>query len=247
MLKETFTIFRGITPQIERELNSMGFRTWDDLLKNENIFENKRLIKEIKKAEKKYKKGDVKYFVKKLKIDNRWRILGDFHDRMCFLDIETTGLENKQLTVLGICDYEKHYRVFVKGINFKIKDILKALKNCRILVTFYGTKFDIPFLKENYVKLGKRIEKMYHVDLYYLSKRIGLYGGLKSIEKAIGIERENAIKNITGLDAIKLWEQYENGDLNSLITLIRYNRSDTLNLVDLVNYIYNEIKKSEKY
>ncbi len=246
MLMETFTIFNGITLRDEIKLKSLGFRTWDDLLKNDEISKNKKLVREIKKAKKKYKKSDVKYFLKRIPKNERWKILGDFHDKMCFLDIETTGLENKTLTVLGICDYEKHYRVFVNGINFKIGEILKILKNCKIIVTFYGTKFDIPFLSENYKRIGKRLEKIYHVDLYYLSREVGLSGSLKSIEKAIGVEREEEIKDLSGLDAVKLWEKYKNGDLSSLMKLIRYNRSDTLNLVEIVKYIYN-VKRSEKY
>ncbi len=246
MLMETFTIFNGITLQDEIKLKSMGVKTWDDLLKKEEISKNKKLVREIKKAKKKYKKNDVKFFLKIIPKNERWKILGDFHDKMCFLDIETTGLENKNLTVLGICNYEKHYRVFVNGINFKIREILKILKDCKIIVTFYGTKFDIPFLSENYKRIGKKLEKIYHVDLYYLSREVGLSGGLKSIEKAIGIEREEEIKEFSGLDAVKLWEKYKNEDLGSLIKLIRYNRSDTLNLVEIVKYIYN-VKKSDKY
>ncbi|MGC8716337.1 MAG: ribonuclease H-like domain-containing protein, partial [Thermoplasmata archaeon] len=72
-------------------------------------------------------------------------------------------------------------------------------------------------------------------DLCFLGHRIGFKGGLKLIEKQVGIERENEISGLTGYDAVKLWNRYKSGDINSLITLIRYNRSDVLNLLKLID------------
>jgi len=56
----------------------------------------------------------------------------------------------------------------------------------------------------------------------YPCKRIGLSGGLKPIEKEIGIERDRP--DLSGRDAVRLWREYERGDDDALDTLVSYNR-----------------------
>jgi len=62
----------------------------------------------------------------------------------------------------------------------------------------------------------------------YPCKRIGLSGGLKPIEKEIGIERDRP--DLSGRDAVRLWREYERGDDDARDTLVSYNREDTKNL-----------------
>ena len=64
-------------------------------------------------------------------------------------------------------------------------------------------------------------------------KRINLSGGLKKIEKDLGIERD--LEDIDGREAIRLWKKYENnGNEQALEKLIKYNQYDTENLQELL-------------
>jgi uncharacterized protein YprB with RNaseH-like and TPR domain len=56
-----------------------------------------------------------------------------------------------------------------------------------------------------------------------------LYGGLKSVERQLGIQRE--LTDIDGWVAVQLWESYvQYDDKESLSRLLAYNREDVLNL-----------------
>jgi len=70
----------------------------------------------------------------------------------------------------------------------------------------------------------------------YSCRRIDLTGGLKSIEKQIGIDRDRP--DLSGRDAVRLWYQYErDGDDDALDTLVSYNRDDTENLQNLADVV----------
>ncbi len=59
--------------------------------------------------------------------------------------------------------------------------------------------------------------------------RQNLYGGLKKVEKHLGITRDSL--GIDGWEAMRLWERYnKNDDLQALKTLLDYNRDDVINL-----------------
>ncbi len=238
VLEETFTIFSGISDKREKWLKMNGLSNWDDLLmrgKNFfNIHEYKKIKKEIRTAKKHIQRKDIKYFFKRMDSKDHWHLYENFKEEACFLDIETTGLGNdSELTILGISDFRGRYRVFVKNINFDEKAILKFLKNFKILITFYGSRFDVPFIRNRYSKLGRFLDKMVHIDLCFLGHRVGFKGGLKAIEKQIGIKREEGIEGLTGFDAVKLWGEYKKGNKKALITLIKYNREDVINLITL--------------
>lgn len=239
VLQNSFIIFTGISEKKEKWLKRNGILTWDDLFFMGEMFfkkhEVKKIRREIKSAKRHLKFKDIKYFIEKIENDNLWIIYEDFKDLACFLDIETTGLgELSELTILGVSDSHGKYRTFVKGINFEERNIIKYLKNYKILITFYGTRFDVPFIRKRYPRLGKVLEKMVHIDLCFLGHKVGFKGGLKSIERQIGIVREEGISGLTGLDAVQLWEKYRAGDKNALITLIRYNREDVINLIRII-------------
>lgn len=239
VLDETFIIFDNISKKREKFLKDHGIKTWNDLLnKGESILnpkEYRKLKHEIKKAEKKLIHKDIEYFINRLDEKDYYLLYENFKDMACFLDIETTGIDDySDLTILGISDSKEHYRVFINDLNLDINQIMKYLRNFKIVITFYGSRFDLPFLLKRYPELEKIFKKMAHIDLCFLGHRVGFKGGLKKIEKQIGIEREENIQGLTGYDAINLWKNYRNGDKKSLITLIKYNRSDVLNLIKLI-------------
>ena len=77
----------------------------------------------------------------------------------------------------------------------------------------------------------------------YPLRRIGLTGGLKAIEKKLGIQRTDDTVDITGFDAVRLWHEYERGNEESLDLLLEYNREDIVNLETIINKTYTQFSE----
>jgi uncharacterized protein YprB with RNaseH-like and TPR domain len=147
------------------------------------------------------------------------------------LDIETTGLSPcaDAITVVGI------YRRYANGFRMAQlvgPDITRAaveelLDGVRTLYTYNGIRFDAVFLESRLQVEFPRT--LIHKDLMHDCWRRGLYGGLKSVERQLGIER--TLLGVSGPQAVELWWRYvRTGDDEALRTLLRYNEEDVLNL-----------------
>ena len=161
-----------------------------------------------------------------------WRLYENFRADACFLDIETTGLSQRRddVTVVGL-HHGGETTTLVRGRDLDRDALRRAVGPAKLLVTFNGRRFDVPFLEEAFdVDLG-----LPHLDLMYPGRTIGLTGGLKAIERAIGVERDRS--DISGLDAVRLWHEYERGNDASLETLVSYNRADVENLRTLADHV----------
>ncbi len=188
----------------------------------------------------------IKDFKKKLKCFNfsekeKWRFYLHFPSELLFVDIETEGLSKKRndITIIGICKKGVYYS-FIKDLN--LGEAFKLLAETPIWITFGGENFDIPFIKKTFPDLKTPIV---HIDLLLLSKKVGLKGGLKKIEKALGIERET--DGLNGYDAVKLWRRWvEEKDKNALDTLILYNKEDVVNLKKIMDYVIMKLMKKEE-
>jgi len=154
------------------------------------------------------------------------------HD--AYLDIETTGLActYDTLTVVGIYlhDGENDDLIQLVGEEATAESILEALDGVDTIFTYNGSRFDIPFIG---VYLGIDLaRKYYHHDLMFDCWKNNLYGGLKSVERQLGIDRR--LKNVNGVEAIRLWWKYQNDcDQSALNTLLEYNSEDLINLKTL--------------
>lgn len=144
-----------------------------------------------------------------------------------YLDIETCS--NGDVTVVGIFREDAGLRQLVGG---EITDVAlwSALEGVDTLCTFNGDRFDLPIL-ERQLRLDLR-GRFTSLDLLRECRRCGLKGGLKKLEERFGIAR--ATRGMSGWDAMRLWERYENeGDREALDVLLAYNRDDVMNLVQL--------------
>jgi uncharacterized protein len=148
-----------------------------------------------------------------------------------YLDIETTGLsvDYSDITVIGIHLVEGDKQSFVQlvGEDITAERLCDALEGVSVLHTYNGSRFDLPFIQ---ARLGVDLSAMYeHCDLMYHCWSCKLYGGLKNVERLLGIPRR--IKDVTGLDAVRLWWSYVNDyNAQALATLLEYNREDVINL-----------------
>ena len=148
-----------------------------------------------------------------------------------YLDIETTGLTPSgcEITVIGIYLCRGETAVFVQlvGGDVTVESILEALSGIDVIYTYNGSRFDLPFI---HAHLGVDLaEKFHHHDLMFDCWRNRLFGGLKAVERQLGIKRK--LSEMNGYEAVRLWWKYvDSFDLDALNKLLEYNKEDVLNM-----------------
>jgi len=198
--------------------------------RKEHIYNN---IIQSKEA---FEKKDHEFFAKNIPGNQQWRLYPHF--KPCFLDIETTGLDkyNNKVTTIAIYDGEST-KTYINGIN--LEDFKEDIKQYPLIITFNGRCFDIPFLEaQMHISFNQP-----HIDLRWALKELGYQGGLKRIEKVLGISREDEIGDITGFEAVRLWYRYKAGNKQALQTLLKYNEADVVNLKVLMDLAYDKLKQ----
>ena len=111
------------------------------------------------------------------------------------------------------------------------------LKRYSLLVTFNGASFDLPFLCRRFGNIFDHL----HVDLRFALMRLGYQGGLKKIERELGVGRADDIADISGEQAVWLWREYQRGSQEALDLLVEYNRADVVNLEFLMQFAYERL------
>lgn len=150
-----------------------------------------------------------------------------------YLDIETTGLSAgaSEITVAGICveDGAGRRTVQLVGEEISAGSLESAVAGAETVYTYNGSRFDLKFIRE---KTGlDMLALCRHVDLMHSCWRRNLFGGLKAVERKLGIPRK--LEGVDGFHAVRLWFDYLSGDEDSLAVLLEYNREDVLNLITL--------------
>jgi uncharacterized protein len=228
MLANTLCHIPRVSLNKERLLWGQGVNTWAGyrtLAKNPDFLDS---------CERHLSQGNPDFFAENLKSDQHWRLFGDFKDSVAYVDIETTGLNqvDDQITTIALFDGFE-VKTYVNGKN--LAAFKNDIKQYKLLVTFNGKTFDAPFLRRF---LGAELPKA-HIDLRYVLKRLGFAGGLKEIERQIGIDRGD-LKSVDGFFAVILWNEYKKrGNQAALETLLAYNCADVINLEQLMFMAYN--------
>ena len=144
-----------------------------------------------------------------------------------YLDIETSF--SGEITVIGIY-YSDGRLIQLTGDEVNYDTLLDSLNRAEAIITYNGSRFDLPVIRN---RLGIDLTQYYNCyDLMYDCWKCNLYGGLKSVEEQLGIDRNS--KGIDGWEAMRLWENYsKHNDHQALNTLLQYNRDDVINLVTL--------------
>lgn len=245
MLDQTFIHIPGIGRRTERELWQSGIRSWDDF---DGWFTRpaaigaglrRRLETYIPQSIEAVQRGDAGFFARLSTLGEAWRLFPEFADQCVFLDIETTGLSTvfDTVTMVGLFD-GRRYEVFVEGQN--LQDLPDRLKRYSVVVTFNGAGFDLRFLKLTFKNLQL---PPIHIDLRWVTRRLGYRGGLKSIEREFGICRDQSVEDVNGYDATVLWSRHLRGDRAALKQLITYNTEDVVNLKAIMEMAYDRLAK----
>ncbi|MBI3036955.1 ribonuclease H-like domain-containing protein [Candidatus Woesearchaeota archaeon] len=246
MIQSSFIFLEKITAARERKLWQQGILSWDDFLKTERIrgistAAKKYYDRKIIEARKQLYLENSNYFASLMPQAEHWRLYEFFKEEAVYIDIETDGLsDNNDVTLVGLFD-GFDTKTMIRRVNLDWQRLRKELEKYRIVVTFNGSVFDLPFMERRY---GKVLPKVPHVDLRFCCSRIGLTGGLKKIEKELNIHRGNSIvEGLYGGDAAQLYRMWRgSGDDYYLQLLVEYNEEDVINLKRIAEYAYAKLK-----
>ena len=249
ILKTKFSIFKGIGAITESKIYSAGIKSWEEFIKSKEIDGisaklHVSICKQIDEWSIALEKFDHKFFAKNLKKNKHWMIFSLFQEHVCYLDIETTGTMAgyHKTTIIGIYNGSSYYDL-VRGKSLSKESLQDALKDCKLLVTYFGLCFDIPFLKKEFIGIDLEIP---HFDLCFGGREVGLEGGLKSIEKQLSMSRDENISSVDGYEAVRLWYSYERGNKKALAKLRDYCKVDTVNLSKLAPIIIANLLAKEE-
>jgi uncharacterized protein YprB with RNaseH-like and TPR domain/predicted nuclease with RNAse H fold len=246
MLQQTFIHIPGIGKQTELELWERGIRTWDDADRFEKRFGavgarlQKKLDEYIPLSREAVRQKNAAFFERLSAVGETWRLFPEFAENCVYLDIETTGLSPvfDTVTVVGLYD-GRRYRAFVQGDN--LQELPEHLKDYSVAVTFNGAGFDLRFLKLAFQSLAL---PAIHIDLRWITRKLGMSGGLKLIEAKLGLKRADSVRDMSGFDATVLWAKYLRGEKSALDQLIQYNTEDVVHLKAIMEMAYDKLVES---
>lgn len=255
MLNATFAAAKGMSEDLERALWARGVLSWDLARAHpEEVAEavggarSAKLAEHIVEAQAALAKRDRAWFRANFPADKDswrlWRGYASAPERIALVDIETTGLTPgyDQITVIGLAD-RKGARAFVAKPmpgDEPIDRFPQALKDYDLIVTFNGENFDLPFIERHFRDTGFKFD-LPHLDLLVMARALGISGGLKDIEKQMGIARGGDIAGMRGNEAITLWGAWRNqGDANAYRKLVTYCKADCSNLWELADLLYGK-------
>ena len=172
-------------------------------------------------------------------------------EEVLFLDLETTGLGMTPVFLVGTmeCTAEgfafKQYlaRDYSEEVSI-VSAISERLKTTRMLITFNGKTFDVPFLKNRAIATRIDISPVKtHLDLLHEARRI--YRGklpnckLQTLEQYIcGRTRED---DIPGAEIPKAYHDFvRTGNANKMGLILLHNLYDLLTMADLMQRMWCE-------
>jgi len=178
--------------------------------------------------------------------------------RIGFLDIETSGFQGNYHIMLSYAIKEagENGKIYARHITAKelrsdsfdknlTKDCLNDMLNFDKIVTYYGTGFDIPFLRTRALKYSLDFPlygAVQHSDCYYMVKyKLKLNrNSLEAATKHLGIEGKNHVVGDEWMRA------YMHCDKKSLNYILEHNIKDVVILEKLYFRLKDYIKESKK-
>jgi len=166
------------------------------------------------------------------------------NERVGFLDIESTNLDANFGIMLSYCikdsDSSKIYEGVINGQDIKtgaedkriVEKCVEDIGRFNKIVTFYGVRFDVPFIRTRAVSLGVEFPcygTIKHQDVYFL---------IRNKFKLNSNRLENACRVLLGAtDKTKIeyvhWRNAARGDKKALEYIVDHNRKDVLDLEKL--------------
>lgn len=241
MLRRTFLHLPGVGPKRELGLWRAGVAAWEDFLARGEallpggLYRLGRPVVERSLAAL-GRPGGAAELARLVPSAQHWRFYPTYK-RVAFLDIETGGDPEEWggVTVVGVYDGAEVVQ-YVSGHNMWL--INDALKEYDVVCTFAGASFDLPVLRREFPNMHL---PPIHIDLKHPLKQLGHTGGLKRIERRLGLTRPSEVQGLDGFAAVRLWAEHQAGDPRALGTLLAYNACDVVNLKPLLELAVREL------
>ena len=172
--------------------------------------------------------------------------------RIGVLDIESDGLKADFSTMLSWAIKEHDGSTVVDVISKKdlfsgnydkkiIQSLVNEIRKYKILVTYYGTGFDIPYIRSKALHYGIEFPsyaEIYNFDLYFTVKS-KLKLSRSSLDSACDYL---GIKGKTPIDK-EYWRAAKYGDADALKEVLEHNIAD----VDITDKLYNKLLPFRKW
>lgn len=181
------------------------------------------------------------------------RMDGQKFDKIGVFDIETTDWNADAGFILGWAMYypneEKVVSKFVQKkelfdykFDKRVCDLaLQELEKVDLLITYYGTGFDIPFTRTRCLINGLSFPHygaMRHIDCYYAAR-----GKVKTRKKSLGVIAEALGLQEKTHESISVWNKAKYGAPKEIAKIKAYCENDVV----VTWEVYNELKKYGKY
>ena len=168
-----------------------------------------------------------------------------------FMDIETLGLSNAPIILIGIAEIKGKYIESNQYLLRKkeeepavIESYLSHIDEASVHVTYNGARFDIPFIKNRarLFRINANLDQT-HFDLLYPARNLWKDSlpdcRLTTIEEEIfGIKRED---DVPGAFIPNYYETYlSTNNIGPLVPIIEHNRMDIVSLADFLMRIYEK-------
>ncbi len=253
MLTETFIHVPGVGAAGEKKLWAKGTTDWWQATTHVHglfaVAPDGPLERTLRECLKELASGSLEMTASLLDVHEHWRALCVAEEgrvrplRWLALDIETTGLDadSGAVTCIGLCGHATGFApvALVAGQPRWAEPLIRYLLESDILITFNGRSFDVPFLARSLSMLAP-IFPPFHLDLYPHFKKMGVRGGLKKIQRRLGFLREDALAELDGYAAVRLWREHQRGTPGARETLVRYCLEDVVVLLDLARWGYDQ-------
>ncbi len=193
---------------------------------------------QIRQARTALKAGMADYFLNRFTNPDKIRVLEKFQNESAVIDIETSGMSaDAEITSIAVLKGGKIF-LFVKGIN--LSDFLEVLGNIKLLVTYNGARFDLPFIRKCF-NIDLAIP---HLDLMPVLRQLGYRGGQKRCESSFDLSRAFST-GLDGRDAICLWQKWQHyQNQEAMEQLLLYNAEDVFMIEQLAIKSYNLAMKN---
>ena len=173
------------------------------------------------------------------------------YENFKFMDIETLGLSNCPLILIGVCEIKNNKIIsnqyLLEDITQEKAAIFSYLSNIdedSIHVTYNGASFDIPFIKNrlNYFDLDYNLD-LPHLDLIHFARN--LWKDTLPNCKLTTVEEEifdtKRIDDVPGSEIPDYYNTYiKENNIGPLMPIIDHNKQDIISLAYFLMKMYDE-------
>ncbi len=238
-------LVRGIGAKTEQQLKARGYRTITDLLRHQRFG---RAAAETLRTLSGTETPAITDMVARWHSPSHQRTFltsGFYHPRdLLFIDLETLGLFSRPIVLFGLGEVRgdslQITQFLLRGIDEELPS-LSAVHDLigadRVIVSYNGKAFDIPFLMERSAYYGRQAGLgNAHYDLLHIARRRWRHQfpdcRLATLERCLfGIHRKG---DIPGAMVPEFYEAYlTTGNPGPLVPIVSHNRQDIVSLARL--------------